>query len=183
MAKAHVSVGKVPVFPGVGVELEWDPVPEVIYRLSKIEAYLENTQLLAETIQPALQYDMATRFNTETDPSGNPWAELVQPAKDQQGILQLTGEMRDTAISDAPWEATPVGVFFDTTVLPEYWAYHDIGSYRIPRGPRKFIGVSAVEGERIVGLGDQWMAQGIEIGIRGFIGVGRAPSGVFTRIH
>lgn len=180
-----VSVGKVAITPGVGIEFEWGELApeELTYRLAKIEGYLAETQLLAETIQPALQYDMARRFDTETDPNGRPWAPLVRPAQEQQGILQLTGEMRDIAISDAPWEATPAGVFFDTTYLPEYWAVHEFGSSHIPEGPRKFIGVSDIEGERVERLGGEWLDRGITLGTRGFIGIARAPSGVFTRLR
>lgn len=177
-----VSIGKGRTAPGVGIEFEWGDVSpeELEYRLAKIEGYLEDTQLLAETLQASLQVDMARKFETETDPKGNHWKELVQPSPFQQGILQLTGEMRDTAISDAPWTATPAGVFFDTTYLPEYWAIHDMGySARIPR--REFIGVSDVEAARAERLGDEWLAGGIMLG-GVFRHEVRSPAGTFMAL-
>jgi phage gpG-like protein len=181
-----VSTGKVPVVPGVGVEFDWGEVSpeELTYRLAKFEDYLENTQLLAETIQPGLQYDVAERFETETDPSGKPWKPLVRPATAQIGILQLSGDMRNKAISDAAWEATPAGIFFDTTVLPEYWAIHDMGySSRIPK--RQFIGISEVEADRIEGIGYKWMDMGMDssFAISGKrSNVGRNALGRFTSL-
>jgi len=173
-------------FPAtVGLDFEWlEPGPAAInFQLVAMEEYLEDTQALAELAQAAAQVDMARHFVTETDPSGNPWTPLVQPAPDQQGILQLTGEMRDVSISDEPWTATPVGVFFNTGVLPDYWRYHEQpegGGQRIPQ--RQFIGLSAdTEGE-IERTADGWLMGGIMLGTRGFVRQGRAPAGVFTRL-
>lgn len=175
-----VSIGKVPVVPGVGIEFDWGAVSpeELTYRLAAFAEYLEDTQLLAETIKPMLQHDMAERFDTETDPSGKPWKPLVRPAETQIGILQLSGDMRDKAVSDAPWEATPVGIFFDTTKLPEYWAIHDFGySARIPR--RQFIGVSEEEANSVQAVGYEWMGRGMDIAFGGDV-LRAQESGKFT---
>lgn len=170
---------------GVGLEFEWEyPDPtEITYRLAKLADYLEDTQVLSETLEATLQYDMALRFHTETDPTGKPWAPLVRPAKTQQGILQLSGDMRDAAISNAPWTATPVGVFFDTSELPPYWYFQDVRSSHIPRGPRKFIGVSKKAQAEAIRTADGWLAGGIEIGARGFVREARSPAGTFMRIR
>jgi hypothetical protein len=170
-------------FPStVGLDFEWlEPGPAAInFQLVAMEEYFESTELLAEQAKEAAQVDMARHFQTETDPDGHPWTALVQPSPFQQGILQLTGEMRDVSISDEPWTATPVGVFFNTGVLPDYWRYHEQpegGGQRIPQ--RRFIGLSSdAEGE-IERLGDVWLMEGINLGTRGFQRVGRAPAGRF----
>ena len=177
-------------FPQVRLDFDWDePGPiGANFQLVAIEEYLEKTEVLALAAQGAAQVDMARHFNTETDPNGRPWTALAQPAPNQQGILQLTGEMRDVAISNEPWTATPFGVFFDTSVLPEttrggtgqYWQYHEQPSGsggRIPQ--RRFIGLSVdAEGE-IERLGDEWLAGGIMLGSRGFQRQARAPAGTF----
>jgi len=177
-------------FPSTRLEFDWEyPDPlAVSFQLVALEEYFEHTEVLALQAQGAAQVDMARHFQTETDPDGRAWEPLVQPAVDQQGILQLTGDMRDVAISDEAWTATPVGVFFNTSVLPEttrggegqYWQYHEQPEGEGGRLPqRRFIGLSTdAEGE-VERLGDVWLAEGIALGSRGFQRVGRAPTGRF----
>lgn len=167
-----------PLFAGASLHFDLDNADEIKRELVAIQDYLEDTTNLALAAKEALQIDMARRFDTETDPEGKKWEELVRPAFDQIGILQLTGEMRDDALSEGTWQATPVGVFFDAGELPPYWHYHDIGSRRIPRGPRSFIGASDVEADRIERLGDEWLAGGIMVGGR-FMREARSPAGTF----
>ena len=174
-------------FPQIRLDFDWEyPDPLAVnFQLVAMEEYLEKTEVLALQAKNAAQLDMARHFDTETDPDGHAWAPLVSPAFDQQGILQLTGEMRDVAISDEPWTATSAGVFFNTGVLPEttrggagqYWQYHEEEGGRIPQ--RKFIGLSSdAEGE-IESLGDLWLAGSLMLGARGFQRRARTPAGTF----
>lgn len=170
-------------FPAtVGLDFEWTPSPRVInFQLLQIEEYLANTQVLAEEASIAARVDMQRRFETETDPDGRPWEPLVSPADTQQGILQLTGEMREAAISDEAWIATPTGVFFNTATLPDYWQYHeqpDGGTQRIPQ--RRFIGIDADTETVIANRADEWLAGAIALGQRGFIRERRTPLGRFA---
>jgi len=156
-------------FPAtIGLEFDWlypDP-PVIEYQLVQLERYLENTQVLMEGAKQRAQVDMAERFETETDPDGHPWQELAQPAPEQVGILRLSTEMYQRAISEDAWIATPVGVFFDTSRLPDYWPYHEqpegAGGQRIPR--RSFVGLSSDAEQKIVNRADEWLAGGLVLG-------------------
>lgn len=157
-------------FPGtVGLELKWQypEPPQVVYALAQLEAYLEDTQVLAEMAKQELQYDMERKFETETDPQGSAWQELVKPEAEQIGILRRgssNAAMFHAAISEAAWTSTPVGVFFDTTVLPPYWVYHEQpeggGVQRIPQ--RAFVDASNEAQMEIEEMGGRWMQIGIE---------------------
>jgi hypothetical protein len=169
-----------PAFAGIGLDIDFEDPDAVQRELLQIENYLGDTLILAETAKAAMQVDMARHFDTETDPSGNPWAPLVREAFDQIGILQLTEEMREAAISDEAWSASPDGVTFDASVLPPYWHFHDVGSVRITRGPRRFIGVSDREADVIEKMGDAWLLAGIAGPTRrGAARKVRTPSGTF----
>ena len=179
------SVNRGPLFAGVSLQFNFPNAESVKRQLAVIEDYLEDTLPLAETAKAALQVDMARRFDTETDPDGRKWADLVRPAFDQIAILQLTGDMRSAALDEASWTATPVGVYFDTSNLDTeapYWKYQDIGSSHIPRGPRTFIGAGEQEANRIERMGDEWLARGIMLG-GVFREEARAPAGTFMKIR
>lgn len=176
----------------INLDFDWlypDP-PRINYELVRIEEYLERTQVLAEVAQEVAQVDMAERFEREVDPDGNPWKELAQPAFDQVGILRLSTDMYQAAISDSAWSATPVGVFFDSGSLPQgkdggqYWQYHEQpegrGGQRIPQ--RRFIGLSPDAEQNVENRADEWLAQGIMLGSRGFVPQVRSPLGRFARL-
>lgn len=159
----------------VRLEFDWeypDP-PAINYELLRIEQYFENTQGLAEAAKEIARVEMAERFEHEVDPDGNPWQPLADPVQEPRvgGILMLTADMYEAAISDEAWTATPVGVFFDTGPLPDYWPYHeqpDGGTQRIAQ--RKFIGLSADAEQQIEGAADVWVAGGISGSGRGLAG-------------
>lgn len=158
----------------VRLELDWEgpwTPPRVNYELVRIEEYFENTQGLATAAKEIARVEMAQRFEREVDPNGMPWQELAEPAANQVGILRLSTDMYEAAISEEAWTATPVGVFFDTEPLPPYWPYHeqpDGGAQRIPQ--RKFIGLSRDAEQQIEGAADVWVAGGISGSGRGLAG-------------
>lgn len=176
----------------IRLDFDLDPTELVVRELVHIEDYLEDTMSLALAAKEILQLDVAQHFATETDPDGNAWAELVKPHKDQQGILQLSGDMRDDAVDDGAWTVNSVGVFFDANQLPPYWFYHDVGSARIPRGPRAFIGASEEAANKVEMLGDSWLAVGIGVGSSTPMGMsfvsgytrksGRSVAGYYRRL-
>lgn len=177
-------------FPStIGLKFDWQypEPPDVSYQLLQIEHYLEHPEVLAEEAKQALQYDMAYKFNTETDPQGQHWLELVEPSPFQQGILQLSGTMRDAAIDDASWIANANGVFFDPLHMSfgaPYWAYHEQpdapAPHRIPQ--REFVGPTRQAEIAIGTLGEQWLARGMNVG-GVFKREARAPSGIFIKIY
>ena len=158
------------IFPGtVGLEVEWEypEPPQVVYALAQLEAYLSNTVVLAEMAKQELQLDMERKFETETDPMGRAWQELVQPESEQIGILRrgsTNAEMFHAAISEGAWDTSPVGVFFDTSALPPYWIFHEqpegTGGQRIPQ--RSFIDASNEAQAAIEEMGGAWMQMGID---------------------
>lgn len=158
------------VFPStrINLDFEWetDTPIEINYKLAQLESYLEDTEFLMQHAMRVLQKDMAEKFETETDPSGMHWEELVRPEPEQIGILRrgsTQAAMYEAAISDEAWTASPVGVFFDSGVLPEYWIHHEQpggGSYRIPR--REFIAPTQEAEAEIEGLAYTWMDLGVE---------------------
>lgn len=137
-----------------------------------MEEYFENTEVFMMEAKEEAQISMAQRFVTETEPSGDRWASLKDPSPFQQGILQLSGQMRDDSLDDDSWIATPVGVFFDTSKIPEYWIYHEQPRYDIERDSpqripqRKFIGLDDLTEQKIVNRGEEWLAGGIMLGGR-----------------
>jgi hypothetical protein len=169
--------------PTTGLDFDWeypDP-PEIAYRLAKLEAYLENTMPLMEMAKDALKTDMKEKFESESDPSGTPWAELVWPAPEQVGILRLSTDMYEAAISEEAWDVTPGVVYFNAGVLPAYWAYHEQpegeAGQRIPR--REFVGPTFEAQEKIEGLGITWLEAGVARTVSGG-GMTRGPAGRFT---
>lgn len=149
------------IFPTTArLDFEWvENTPETIaYDLALLEGYFEDRVALTEAMKEELISDMREKFETESDPSGSPWQELKQPAKDQVGILRLTEDMFHAAIDESAWTATPTGVFFDTGMLPPYWAFHEQpsgGAQRIPR--REFIGPTIQAQAEVTAIAGAWL--------------------------
>ena len=181
------------VFPTtrVNLDFEWEndlPI-EINYKLARLEGYLEDTEYLMERAMRILQKDMARKFEMEMDPDGQHWADLVKPEPNQIGILRrgsTNAEMYRAAISDEAWSASPVGVFFDSSVLPDYWIHHeqpDGGGHRIPQ--REFISPTGTAQDEIEVMAATWMDAGVEeithggSIFTGFTGVFNPKSGRF----
>lgn len=178
---------------------DWNPDLDALEaRLLVMDEYFEHPEAFILDARDEAQVDMARRFEDEVDPTGLPWPPLKMPAPEQVGILRLTTEMYDRAIEDA-WVVAPTGLFFDTSVLPPYWQYHEFGSGSTHRDPagmgaamsgnighgipqRAFIGISRVSQERLQDRFAGWVRGGIELGSRGYVRQVRAPSGVFRAL-
>lgn len=149
------------IFPSTArLDFKWvENTPETIsYDLALLEGYFEDRAGLTEAMKHELMSDMREKFETESDPSGSPWQELKEPAKDQVGILRLSEDMFHAAIDESAWTATPTGVFFDTGMLPPYWAFHEQpsgGAQRIPR--REFIGPTIQAQAEITATAGAWL--------------------------
>lgn len=161
-------------FPGTaGIKFEWegDTPPSVAYKIASLEAYLMDTVALAEMAKEELVVDMMEKFESESDPEGHSWDELVQPEAEQIGILRrgsTNAQMYHDAISERAWEVRAEGVYFDTSALPPYWAFHDQpdrGEYRIPR--RAFIDPTVQAQVAIEGMAARWLDIGVAYATRG----------------
>lgn len=146
--------------PGA-IHLTWEyPKPALVnYQLTKLEWAWEDPLALAIELKWLAAEDVEERFLSETDPEGSHWEELVRPAKDQVGILRLTEKMFEAASNPRNFQATGEGVFFNTSNLPRYWAFHEQpeGEFgqRIPR--RAFVGVSREFQDKMLVVAENWL--------------------------
>jgi phage virion morphogenesis protein len=89
------------------------------------------------------------RFDSESDPSGNPWTPLkpsyakakARKPSALRGILTLSGQLRDTIT----YEALPEAVVIGSNKI--YAATHQLGRDSIPARP--FLGVSEADRSEI----------------------------------
>lgn len=111
------------------------------FGLLRLADYIEDTVPPLRAAKAIAQADMRERFQTDTDPEGNPWAPLDPDylAKKEKmtelrthpdDILTLSRRMQDAATSEAAWIISPTGdeLFFTTAPLPDYWSVHHFGS-------------------------------------------------------
>lgn len=130
-------------FGELGGELIFDWIPDldvVATELLEVAGYLENIEKPLLLSRSILQHDIRMRFETKTDPDGNPWAEWSEGyAKWREnnspggGILHLTGELESVATGEGAFVVGEAGIFFNTAGLPEYWIWHQEGRTRNTR--------------------------------------------------
>lgn len=98
-------------------------------------------RMAAKTFLDALQADVAAAFAAGRDPvTGAPWPPRKRPSPGP--LLVRTGRLRDAAVAAAG--AARGGEYGGGVTVelsaPEYAAYHQHGTGRVPR--RRFFGVS-----------------------------------------
>jgi hypothetical protein len=132
----------------------WEsPTPnEVANELFASAERLMHIEYFLEAAKSHAMHDMQKRFETETDPDGEAWRDwadsYAQYADEHNiGILRQTEDLYWGAMDDSAWDVTPEGLFFDTSGLPEYWEYHQDGTWKMAKRP--FIGLSD-EAERAI---------------------------------
>lgn len=93
----------------------------------RVEPLLASAKLLAE--------DTQHRFDTETDPDGEPWMPLDEEYLAHKislgypdDILHRTGELERTATDPDAYIITEDSISFDTSKLPPYGLLHQTGS-------------------------------------------------------
>lgn len=204
-----------PVYSGLStgafrgtISFEWIPEPEVIAAaLIETSEYLEDRSAPLALSRQVAQDDMRERFETKTSPEGAawaPWAESYAPiaaATNVGGLLERTGAMRAAALSEAAYPITKDSVFFDTSNLPFYWIYHQLGASRgaedewfrsmqaaglLKEGAtatgvnfmpaRPFVGTSFEAQLRILEVFDQWFAGAVAVYVTGRGRLGRRHS-------
>lgn len=131
-----------------GLHFEWaEPDATIVQnKLIGLADELEDLMVPMAAAATVAQQNMETRFKTATDPSGKawePWAESYVPFALQHSAgpmfgdranLHLTGDLQKEATDADAYLVTPAGLWFDTTDLPEYWAWNNFGASRSVRG-------------------------------------------------
>lgn len=117
---------------------EWDtggnPI-EAAQSLMAVSAALSDIELPILAARRIAQQDMVSRFETQTDPDGQPWVPLTadyleQKLKDgyPEDILTRTGDMKEAASQDEAWLVTENSLVFDSSAMPFYAMIHQAGS-------------------------------------------------------
>lgn len=105
--------------------------------LNELARYLDNAIIPMRGAERIAMEDMKERFETETAPDGNQWAQLDPDYAARKAFELgfehpiLTGrsrELKTTATSSAAWSVAGDSLFFSTEGLPEYWRVHQEGS-------------------------------------------------------
>jgi len=182
------------VFSTQEIRYDWSPdMREVEDRLRRLEEYYENEASLYTQAEFIGIRDMHHKFDTQSDPSGTPWTALVEPQRPHaHDILQLSYDMRNAATDPANWEATPVGLFFDTSNMPwskskgqkvsiQYYEKHDPGGGRLPA--REFIDLTEEAKTSLTTLFTEWTEGGMDIWGTGIRPLTRSPLGQFARFE
>ena len=170
------------------IEFIWEPRPEeVASKLIGLAGYLENFVPPLTASKGVARADMAHHFDSESGPNGEAWAPLAESTIERWGehsILQLTGDMRGAATSDAAYPIDGHELFFDTGALPYYWIFAEdgtqashmrefvkqVGIENLAPGaeysgggspPRPFIGVSEEAEIQIIEIFDMWFEGGV----------------------
>lgn len=138
---------------------KWEPDP-MIYedQLTRMAVYLEDRMPPLQAASIITQEDIRERFDTETDPYGDKWADWSpsytpvamgevpakkgEPAFPNIGILQRTGELADAASSSRATRITKDTVFYETSTLPNYGLEHETGNPNRNLPQRAFLGLS-----------------------------------------
>jgi phage gpG-like protein len=137
------------------VRYTWNPDPVVLGdAIFAVDAALQNRALPLALAREQVQSDVRERFETETDPDGEPWQQWADSyadrAQDNAGILRKTDELYEAAISDEAVVISNDTVFYDSSVLPERGAWHQEGrparktkgGSPNPLPQRQFLGLS-----------------------------------------
>lgn len=163
--------------------------------LLQLAGYLDNIEVPLLLARRIASEDMKDRFENETDPDRNKWADLsdiysAQKQKDvgfEHPILTRSGDLKDAATDQNAWTVGADSIFFSTAGLPNYWVSHQFGRSEtfqmggseklgIEAGevtldnmpPRPFIGISAEAEEKILDTFDLWFGKGVEEAAKSF---------------
>lgn len=197
------------------IEIDLLNFDEAAVRLNTLAGYISAVDIPMRGAKRIAMDDMKQRFDDEVSPDGAKWfaldpdyaARKQHEVGFEHPILTRERELRDAATSEEAWSVTGESLFFNTSVLPEYWRVHQEGSIgfgakfhasaniageadvegeqNIP--PRPYIGLSAEAEAKIFTLFDVWFSEGIEMATKRFAisSVGtlqaRSPRGGFGR--
>ncbi len=160
------------------VLVEWSPDPMVFGRaIMEVDAGLHNTFVPMSWAAEEMSADIKERFETETDPSWQPWEqwtekyEPVANAYPNVGILQQSTQLYDAVTSNDAMIVNNNTVFFDESVMPRRGFWHQLGAPNRrtksgaanPLPERRFLGLTATTRAYILGMWDAWFDETIQI--------------------
>lgn len=108
---------------------------DIQLELAQVAADLENLRPPLAASARILAEDTQERFDTETDPDGNPWIPLDEEYLTNKlslgyppDILHREGLLEKAATNIAAYRVVGDSVFFETSGLPSYGLIHQTGS-------------------------------------------------------
>lgn len=152
-----------------GVRISLDQNEDVLAELGAALKRVENPRGLFDQLGAALVSSTQHRFETETDPAGNPWPESLR--KQLVGGRTLT--MTAALVQSITHEATDSSVAVGTNVI--YAAIHQMGGTIKAKTP---------QGLRFRGAGNSGWVRKDEVTIpaRPFLGVDKDDESMISRI-
>ena len=160
------------------MQIYWDPDPIVWGEaILEVDEALSHVEIPLAFSAELVSEDIKRRFDTETDPSGNPWEEWAENYKDiaeafpNAGILRQTDETYDAATDPEAMIVNGNTLFFDEGVLPDQGFYNNDGApgrrtkggSPNPLPARPFLGLSDEATGYIFATFEEWFEQAIMI--------------------
>lgn len=155
----------------MSVTFTWEPDPAQLgASMEAVADSLYARVVPLEAASEAMQADIRERFETGTDPEGNPWkdwAPSYQPyaAEHNTSILRQTDELMEAAASSEAQIVTNDTVFYQTGMLPHYGLAHESGleERKNPLPQRSFLGLSEQSVAIIYGFFSEWFDASISL--------------------
>lgn len=147
------------------ITFTWEPDPAVLGQsMLAVAGSLADRKAPLLAASEAVREDIRERFETETDPSGDPWEQWAESYKEHaesypnKGILQQSMALVEAASSTEATVVTGDTVFYRTNVLPHYGLAHESGlpDRKHPLPQRSFLGLSAQAASVIFGFFSEW---------------------------
>lgn len=171
---------------------EWSVDPEQLSQrmIALANSYDNMLPPLAAAREAAIE-STALHFETQSDPSGNPWTALDPDYLDSKvadgypadEILVRTGAGRDAALSEGAWFIAEDALWFDPNRLPHYMDFHQTGT--LDAGAQGVIS-KLRRGESITtqeaGIATSGAGRGQSLPQRQFIGFDETDIAVFEDI-
>jgi phage gpG-like protein len=154
------------------VTFQWIPDPKVhAATFAQQASEFANPAIPIAAAAGAIRHDIRQRFETETDPWGNRWADWSESytpramAYPNEGILKQSGDLFRVATATTATVVTNDTVFYETGKLPHYGLAHEQGlPFReTPLPQRSFLGISAEAAAVIYGYFGEWFDHIIEL--------------------
>lgn len=148
----------------------WVPDPMHYSRnMQTIAAALETSEIPLQAASEVMQEDILERFDTKTDPSGDPWEPWSPsyvatgiPEQNIDGILVQTGALREAASNSEAMVVSNDTLFYRTPLLPHYGLAHEEGMEPdLPQ--RSFLGMSDESAAVVFATFGEWFDGAISL--------------------
>lgn len=160
------------------VVIDWNPDPVVFAdAILTVEEALRDTRLPLLASKEFVQEDIQKRFQTQTDPSGEPWEEWAESYKPYAeefpniGILRQTDELYQAATSESAFVVNSNTVFYAAENLPARGIWHQEGrpgrrtrqGTANPLPQRQFLGMEEGTRTLIFATFSDWFDRAIDL--------------------